>query len=289
MADTPNVSDGSPESAAASMQNDDETSHCDEIEFSIEKTREELRKLRETRLNLEAQRRKELQDANHAFARASKELGGKLSTTSLQSINAYLGMLRESQSKVSDATPMYVLRQEASLLQAMHMTFLVLPTQEAIVKRQHDELTDYLRDELATQSWGKQEAEQRVVATVSKVAQGNNNLYDDYQRQLDKLKRQIRELREQVKLTYNSKCSNNEDIMNEKLLPQHHKHEHLLWDEITMGSTNHSETSLEEEDAAWFHNLSLSKLQDSFSNSFKAVSWNLPSHHNHHQQPQISR
>lgn len=170
------------------------------IDSLIDKTRKQLERLRGSGSALKQRHADEWKEYQNDLSQKRQSLQTKLSSRSQQSSSSsstqqpYLAILRHLHSQSpEELIPQIVLRLEASLLQAMHMTFLVYPTQEELIRLSHDEqVCDYLYAQRDQCTLDQRQVEHDVVEKVSRAAQENHRLYDSYQERLEELQREIR-------------------------------------------------------------------------------------------------
>ena len=154
----------------------------DDVDSLIASTRLELHQLREKQSNHQQPRRDaELQHYRQCLSRSQRALTMKLSTSRPQSTLPYVAILRfrpEGREKEEKVSPAYVLNLEALLLQAMHMSFLVLPAQEELTTRlTQNYVCEYLEDQKKNILAENQQFDQRVIQQISQVAEENIRLY----------------------------------------------------------------------------------------------------------------
>jgi hypothetical protein len=176
-------------------QNKNAASRC--IDQELQQARQELQALRDRRENERQQWQQEFSEQSRKLELVQHALHHNLEK---RPIALYMTQLKHSHAVGAadlggDVPPVYVMKQQSSLMMAMHSSFAILPKQVKLLEQHRDAISNYLHAELAQLHQEHDEATQHSLQRVSQVAQENHECYDAYQDQLDELTKEIRSLR----------------------------------------------------------------------------------------------
>jgi hypothetical protein len=247
------------------------------IDAALRLARQELQQLCEQRDQEKQKWQDERQQSERQLQRATEALHHKLSSKPQASMNTntktntnmhikvnmnmnmYMTLLKQSYNSV-DLPPPYVLKQQTTLLMNMHANFGILPNQVRLMQAYQGEIHKYLHAELDELQHDHQQATQTQVERVSLVAEENTVCYDAYQRQLEALQSELRELSLLI-----PKDNDDGNDGNENKAPNDDD-----GDDDTIDLTQHSISDHDYDDESSMQSsFSFSKLHDSFSNVFR--------------------
>lgn len=238
------------------------------IDAALRLARQELQQLCEQRAQEKQKWQEERQQSERQLQRATEALHHKLSSKPQSSMcvnmhmnmNMYMTLLKKSYNGV-DLPPLYVLKQQTTLLMNMHANFGILPKQVQLMQAYQGEMHEYLHAELDELQQNHQQATQTQVERVSLVAEENTVCYDAYQRQLETLQSQLRELSILIPKDDNDNHDGNDNKAHDD-----------DGDDDTIDLTQHSSSDHDYDDESSMQSsFSFSKLHDSFSNARESV------------------
>jgi hypothetical protein len=173
-------------------QKNNVTSSC--IDQELQQARQELQALRDHREKERQQWQQEVSEQSRKLELVNLALHHNLEKRPIAFYMTHLKQSYAVEADLDDVPPVYVLKQQSSLMMATHSSFAILPKQFKLLEQHRDEISNYLHAELAQLHQEHDEATQRSLQRVSQVAQENHTCYDAYQDQLDKLTKEIRSL-----------------------------------------------------------------------------------------------
>jgi hypothetical protein len=170
------------------MNNDISPSDDHTLDEAIQQARRELHEFQQQRQEEHYIWHQELQHSKIALKNVQKQFREKFASSPRA---FYMTCLKHVNIK---DTPMYVSKQQMTLLMAIHSNFKILPNQTKKLEQYREEMTDYLQEQIRQlQDEGEVLTEEHL-QRLSLVAEHNNDRYDAYQDQLDYQQGEIRRI-----------------------------------------------------------------------------------------------
>jgi hypothetical protein len=172
------------------------------LEEALEQAREELRHLQATGRRVREQQAQEVAACREQLNQATSSFR-ETQTIHLSSHQSpiYMKIMKDvyetTSSKNNDLPPIYVLRTQAKLLEAMHRDFSILPTQLQIVQGFYVSFFEYMEKSIQEQRLASKE--NLFLDDVSHVAAANNELYEEAQKEIHQQEEEIKQLRKSLR------------------------------------------------------------------------------------------